>query len=222
MNGSELKTFAENIIDDTIDQDLFIDLLNNAKDYVESLRDWEILKKIDTSKSTAAGDTYTTAKALPTDFLSPRTVFIGTLKYEGIPMELRERYKSSGARFYIDYANNNLYITGSSQTGQTITTTYIYKTTDWTAANLASLEPVYPDKFHKLLGFAVAEIHSGAIDVDDIQMRQNQFQNKHAQILLTSMEMWDNRLKLNAMNYSAAPNNLEAGQVGDPDIISGV
>lgn len=218
MVGQAIITFFRNIIDDQPDADLEIDLLNHAKDVVEGMRDWEILKKLNTSLSASPSDTYTTAKGLPSDFLRPVTVYVGDQEHEGVPFEHRELYKSSGLRYYIDYLNNNLYVIGAPGSTQAINLFYIHKTTDWTSNNLSSLSPVWPSKYHKVLAFIMSELHGGGIDVDQIQAGQIPMRNKHGELLLNGMISWDSKLKLSAMAKSASPRRTVFAD--DPDIIN--
>mgnify|MGYP001572631407 CR=1 FL=1 len=220
MKGDKILEFFRNIVDDQPDSDLEIDLLNTSKDVVEGFRDWEILKKVNTSNSTSSGSTYLTAIALPSDFMTPRQIYVGDDgPYIGVPFEHRIKYKGRTRTFYIDYANNNLHLSGSHGSGKTISIFYTYKTTDWNVGNLTTLEPVWLSKYHKLIAFMMSEIHGGAIDVDQIQAAQNPFRDKHARLLWDAMISWDDRLKLNAMNYSSAPVNNDFA-VDDPDIIN--
>lgn len=218
MTGQKIIEFFRNIVDDQPDADLEIDLLNHAKDLVEGLRDWEILKKVNTSLSASSSDTYTTAKGLPSDFLRPVTVYVGDQEHEGVPFEHRELYKNSGLRHYIDYLNNNLFIIGAPGSTQTINLFYIHKTTDWTSNNLSSLSPIWPSKYHKILAFIMAEVFGGAIDVDQIQAGQIPMRNKQGELLLNGMINWDTKLKLSAMARSSAPRRNFS--IDDPDIIN--
>lgn len=215
MTVQELKDFVENIIDDTIGSDLFIDLVNDMKDEVEDDREWEILKKIDSSKNALASDTYLTMKDLPTDFRTPMNkIHVGTeLEYKPVPFEQRYLYKNSSRLFYIDFANSQFAIIGAPGSTETIYMPYIHLTDEVTALtdDLDTVWP-FPSRFQKRLGYDIAGFYTAGVDYDDIYARMSPEHKLMANRKRKQMENWNNKLALTAMDYSSDEfNNHGAG-----------
>jgi len=198
MTGQEIITMFEGLIDDTLDADLELQLLNNAKDKIEGERDWEFLKKLDSSKSATSS-----AIDLPTDYVRTLNIFVDTTRYHQIPMEQKPVFVNSALRWYLDSANNHFYLLGSNPTG-TVNHYYIYQTPDITTGT----SPVWPAKFHKLLAFEMAELYF-AIDQGE---RGFSWDDKFAvqkELLRRSMIGWDAQLQRRA-NENCMPQDYEA------------
>lgn len=202
MTDEEIKDFLVDTLLDGEDpgDDVAYDLLTVAKDLIESDLDLEILKKVDTSNTTSGDETYTTNPiSLPSDFLRPLTrtpIFVGELELEQVPIEQREIYKNDGSRYYIDYANNDLYFCGQQASGQTVTIPYIKTTADidGTGTNC-----VWPEKFQRLIAFVASVLQLSGIDADDINVALAAGQNRTSAMLYKSFQYWDHKLKLAAM-----------------------
>jgi hypothetical protein len=201
MTGAELKTFLENLIDDTIDEDFAYQLLTHAKDLVEGERDWEYLKAVDTSNTWASGETYLSTKALPADFFTPRFLYIDgyDTPYVPVPMEHKLRYRDLSGYYYIDYGSSAFALCGTTDQSRTISFVY----TKTTADIGAGVTPSMPARFHKLIGFYAAGLWQGAVDWDDISARMSPANRAEALVLKNSMISWDTRLKLHSQNHSA-------------------
>ena len=153
MNGAAIRTFFHSLIDnDELDVDFEYSLMNAAKEEVESLKDWEILKKLDTSLTASA-----TSKALPSDFFLPLYLFVGSdvTPYSQIPFEQKNIFINNNRCWYIDLANSAYYLLGTqtANAGKTLNFNYLYATSDIAAAT----SPVWPERFHKLLGYQMAK-----------------------------------------------------------------
>src|SRR5574343_305384 len=124
MNGAELKTFVDEIAQETLDETLFLTLLNIAKNEVEESREWEILKTWDRTLTYSPGDTYLTEKSLPALFRNTYgdgIIYIGEDNpYLPVPFKDLYRYRSFGNRYSIDYRNNKLHILGSESASAVI------------------------------------------------------------------------------------------------------
>ena len=213
MTTQEIIDYMQSLVDDTLDSAFLLDLAKAADEKIRSERDWEILKKLDTSKSTAAGDTYTSTKALPTDFFAPsRYIFINRLPHRPIPFVEREAYRDTPRVYYIDYANAVFGICGSQATASTITFPYIYKPSDLTT----STSPVFPSDFHKLWAYEMASLYEAGIDADDTYFRMSAEQKLQARMLWDRLISWDARLKLHSMDHSAASIDSSL-DVNEPD-----
>lgn len=203
MDGAAIIAFFENLIGESIDQDFALDLLNNAKDLIESDRPWRILIKEDSSQTFGSGDDYLTQKSLPSDFFYDYKVVLGDAAgesftdYDPIPFEYRRRFKDS-QRYYIDLVNDKIHICGSVSQTYTIYLYYIYATPDIATGT----SPVWPARFHKLIAFLMAELYQSGVDFDQITAKQALAHNKQGVLLYNAMVGWDAKLHLQAMGHS--------------------
>jgi hypothetical protein len=206
MTNQEILTQFESLVDDTLDETLEIQLANNAKNKLETELQLEILKVVDTSLTSVVGGTYLTPYALPSSpaMLMPLdTIFVGQNPRRAIPFERRVLYKDSSEFYYIDWKNNNFYLTGTIATAETITFPYIYATTDITSGNLSSTSIVWPARFHSLVAFEMAFMWFAIDQGEKFRSFSQEWQAAY-QDLKNSLITWDQRLKLNAI-ASAAP-----------------
>lgn len=218
MTGAEIKQFFENLIDDNLEENFAYDLMNNAKDEIESDRDWEILKKLDSSNSTTVGGTYSTEYSLSSDFFTVNKIFIDELEYKPVMFEEQLTYKDSSHRYFIDHRQSKLHLCGKVNTSKTIYIFYIYNTDEISATT----SPVWPAKFHKLIAFKMAELYLGGIDSDEYNQMITPQQRKQAEMIYQGMVSWDTQLKLNAMDYSTKRGELRGdkqGFISDESII---
>ncbi len=219
MTAQDLKEFVENIIDDSIDDDFFMDLLNMEKDMLLGDREWEVMRSTDTSEASSPGDTYLTMKDLPSNFGTPTShLYIGTNQiHKPIPFNERYSYRNSNGLFYIDYANNQFAIIGAPGTVQTINLPYIVKADEVTSLtddlDSASIFPLIRNG-QKLLGIKIAAYFTGGIDYDDIYARMSPQHQMMARRIEKQLEEWNNKLALNAMDYSASEFNHNDLNIG--------
>jgi len=202
MTGQELYDFYTTLVDDSdLDIDNFLILLNVAKDRREEMRPWQYLKKLDSSKTASVGDTYQTAKTLPTDWRRDYRLLVGTdTEYLPVPYEEQHLYRNAAHRYFVDVAGDNYYLTGSVNTSKTIYNFYIKTTSDITA----STSWVAPSRFHPVLAYDVAGFVMMGMDADDIYARMSPEQKAAARLLDQAMIAWDTQLKLRSMNNSFA------------------
>lgn len=198
MNGQQIIDKFENLIGDSLDPDFSLQLANDEKNSIETELELEITKKLDSSQSTTAGQTSTTAKSLPTKFLSPLPIFVGTERYIPIPFEQQQAYKNTVGFYWIDLANDQYHLCGTQGSAQTIYFFYQEETDDLTI----STSPVWPTRFHSIIPYGMARKYF-AIDqseksrswLPEHQLFYNELKNQ--------MIDWDARLKLNGMDNSA-------------------
>lgn len=200
-NNADIIAFFETLISDTLDVDAEYALLNQADAVIRATRPWEILKVEDSSKTRVSGETYLTAKALPTDFHRPYKVFIGESQLPGlkrIRFEDRRRYQNSPGYYYIDYKNGNMYITNGTWAG-TIYNNYIYKPLKLAkTADTAHLDtPVFPSDYFPIYAYKMAEITMGGIDEDDRSLQSVPQWVRTYRELWDGMVTWDAELKEN-------------------------
>ena len=203
MTGQNLVDFINNLIDDTIENDFCLELINAVKDLVESDRPWRMLIKEDSSQTFTASNDYLDSKDLPDDFFEDYKVFLGSesddsyTEYHPVAFEKRRLWKDS-QKYYIDFANKKIYICGSVGSTKTIYQYYIYETDDIAL----DTSPVWPTKFHKMIGFLVAELHKAGIDADILNLQQAVALSKQGNLLYEAMISWDSMMKLRSMNFA--------------------
>lgn len=205
MIGSEIKTFAEAVLDNNVDwsDEFFYQLLNIAKTKLEAKRLWQFLKKLDSSNTASSS-----AITLPTDLSEEYKILVGTdTEYFPVPFEEQHIYRNSSNRYFLDMANLTIKLLGASIPSKTLYIYYKRFTDDITS----STSPVFPARFHFLLGFYVASIWQGNIDSDDIFARMSP-QNRMAAIELeNAMEQWDSNLAMRSQNNQVGVANTEVG-----------
>lgn len=188
MLGSDILTFFQNIVDDTIDTTVAYQLMNNAKNKIEGERDWEMLKKVDSSLSASNA-----ALALPTDYDHTVNLYVNTTPYIQVSFDQKFLFQNAALRWYLDMANSNFYILGSNISG-TVNHVYIKTTPDITS----STSPVWPNKFHLLLAFEMAIIYF-AIDQGLKVFSWETDWAAQYQTLKNSMIDWDVKLQKRAV-----------------------
>ena len=197
MTGAEIITMAEGLVDDSFGDTLGYQLLNVAKNLIEEERPWEMLKKLDETKSRAVGDTIATTKTLPTDFRLPFKLFVGDEagEYFLIPFEEKHRQQSAARKYLLDMANGVIRFTGTCTLAGTIHNYYI-RTTDDVAAGTS---PVWPSRFHPLIAFKMAELFYPVDAGEKARAWDDRWNTVHTN-LRSLMVGWDNALKLAALN----------------------
>lgn len=198
MIGSAIITKFETLLGDSLDPDFTLQLINDAKNSIETELELEITKKLNSSGSTTAGQTYTTARSLPSDFFLPMTIRVGTQRIYPIPFESQIDFRDINGYYWIDLVNSNYYLTGTQGSAQTISFFYQYATTDL----LTTTAPVWPARFHSLIPYEMARKYF-AIDageksrswLPEMQLFYNELKNQ--------MIQWNHKLKLNGMDNSA-------------------
>jgi hypothetical protein len=206
MKGSELKTFVEDGLDTgAIGDTIFYQLLNIARTNVEGLRDWFVLKT-DYSTSTIGTDSdgfYTID--LPDDFTYAYTFYLVNpssntpVYYAPLDFTKRFTYQKNPNLYYVDYANSQIGLTGTISSGYT-EAHIVYKKTSDDIESDSSWS--FPSRYHAILGFLVAEMNKLGADYDKINELQAIQNSRDAKALFESMELWDDKIKLNAVGYS--------------------
>lgn len=193
MTGAELLEMTEGILDgQTIDETLFYNLLDVAKNRREEGRPWMMLRKLDSSQSAGSGNNSQTQKALPTDWRETYKLFVGpSTEYFPIEFEEQHRMANSSGRYFIDVGSETFSIVGNVSVGGTIY--HYYKKT--TPKIEEDTSPVWPGRFHAILAYDVAGYFMSGVDADDLYARMSP-ENKLAALQLTdAMATWDARLQ---------------------------
>lgn len=189
MLGSELVTFLEGLVDDTVNENLALALLNSIKENIETERPWAYLAAEDSFSVTQNTDFSGT---LPEDFSD----IIKVTDEDGreILMTTREdRITASGDRYYI--WDGKLYLT--YQYGKD-TTIYIYYK-KFSEAIEADETVDFPDRWINILGYYGAAQYF-ALDAGEKQMAWDDRWYKIAEDLKRSMIRWDNSINYRKYN----------------------
>jgi len=208
MTDSEIIQQFIDLVDDdsTLTDTLKIQLANNAKNKLEREMKLEIIKALDSSNTTAAGQTYTTAKALPAAFrgLATDRIYVGTSPYFPVPFDRSVEYRESGGnRFYLDTANNNLHLCGIQTSAQTITIPYLKKTTDITQASIdaGTTTVIWPTEFHFLIPFDMVKLFDQIERGEKGRSWKPEWELEYS-VGKNAMRDWDADLKLSAIGRS--------------------
>lgn len=155
LNGQQIIDKANNLIDDEFEagDDFALDEANNAKDEIEGELRLHICKAVDESHSTTGGQTSTTAIALPTDFLNfaKPYIFVGGIKYYGVPLEDKAKWKDVAYRYWYD-PSDGIHLSGIQGSSQLVSIPYIKSTPDIALDTY----PIWPKEFHILIPMRMA------------------------------------------------------------------
>ena len=210
MSGSELKTLVEELHDgETMSNSLFVSLVNQKKNMLESLRPWVILRKVDSSLTVLGADGITNFKTLPTGFRVPflrkrtngkKTAIVlrtgNNIRYvDQIPFGTEQEHKDDIDYFFIDRANNRFAFTGTRDQTYTIYLNYIGTSTYLAVATIATWSWDFPSEHHPLLAFKIATTNKAGIDYDEINARMAQSHGIDAEEMMRSMIFWDDALQ---------------------------
>ncbi len=200
MTGQELKSYVEDIIEETFSDSKFLSLLNREKRKLERKRNWNFLKAFDNSNTSASGDTYLTMKTLPTDFMSPISMYISgdSYPYKEVPFVDRENWQNRSRVYYIDYINSQMGIT-APQNG-TINLYYKKKTADLTLLT----SPVFPVQYHEILAYGIIEGWYLGEDTDDLNNKKAMYWQREYNDMLNDMKQWDAMITANEQNNNYA------------------
>ncbi len=200
MTGQSLKEFVEELVDDSLTDEAFLALVNNAKVKLEDEggRDWQILQLFETQSASNA------AKTLPTGYIRTKQMYVNNQPYTQIPFSQKPLFANSALRWYLDIRNGLYYLLGTNITG-TINHCYLKVTDDITLADEIA---TWPSRFHRVFGFEAAKLFY-AIDQQDRVRSWDDKWNVEYQLLKNAMIDWDAALERRA-NENAMPPDFDA------------
>jgi len=200
-------------------QVFILQLLNTEKNIVENLRPWQVLKKLDTSVTVQATNTYTNPLPLPADF--SKFLLEGTMQlFDGVndtqnisqvPFEARLTYRTAFGRFLADYANNQFFLMGLIPKAYSVYLWYIKSTPQIT---LGTTWTSFPPQYQAMLAFRTAARWRLGTDFDDVNARNADENGRTADMILQSMETWDTDLAISAINSVDYRNDNYPGPAG--------
>ena len=219
MTPDQIIAQFESLIQDTVDETTEYFLLNEAKDTIESERAWAILTGKDTSQSESPGDTYETAKTLPSDFFmpSPRGIYVGTdmIPYKQVPYEANIDFQAITYAYYFDYYNKQFFLCGSVSKSGTIK--FFYRRRSPTLVKGGSAW-IFPSQFHARLVYEMAAKYF-ALDQGEKARSWDDRWTIYANRIQENMNAWDDQLQTiplqNEVNMfvdpSSFPNIVDMG-----------
>jgi len=198
MTAQECIDKFHNYVSDELDSDFELQLVNDAKNAIETELQLEITKKLNSSGSVTAGQTYTTQRSLPADFFLPLTIYVGTQPQMPVPFEQQQFYRDTSGRYWIDLANGKYYLAGTQGSSQPIYFYYQYDTGDLELDD----SPVWPDRFHTLIPLEMARLYWQIDQGEKNRAWTLEYQTDYLRWkrLLTD---WDHKLKLNTIDNSS-------------------
>lgn len=100
MTGSDILSMAESLVDETIDETIAYQLINNKINEIEAERPWNYLIGVNTSLTALSSDTYATAKTIPTDCATIIKIEVGSSEYKPLSLEHFDDYKEQFRKWY--------------------------------------------------------------------------------------------------------------------------
>ena len=206
MTGSNIKSFFELVVHDSLDSVETYQLMNMARVNIEDDRAWEYRKCLDETIAHLSSDTYLTSHNLPSDFDSILMVYDGTITTPlvEVPFADRNKYQNSANRFFIDYSTNKIYFTGSVSSDQTVHLWYIKNSADISSGT----SPVFPVKYHPLIAFKMAEMYY-PVDAGERGRTWDDRWGMFYKKLMDQMIDWDSRIKSNKLNNDNVVENAD-------------
>lgn len=200
MTKEEVIEYYHGLIeDDGGDADFESDLFDQALEELYGEREWEFLKKKDSTQKWSVGDTSDTAKTLPTNFVSALAVYMSgeSTPFFPVPFEKQEEYKDYSGKFFIDFSLRKFYMTGETTQEYTINLFYIFEPEILDNDEI----PPFPTKYHKLIAFYMAAIYFN-IDFDDTTIIGRLGEKNYAigRRIRRNMVQWDARIKTQSYN----------------------
>lgn len=208
MTGAEIYAMTGKLLlGYQMDTTLFYQLLATAQGKRELMRSWIILRAEDSSQTVypnsglTANSLYLTPFDLPDDFLmfySPKRSIVLVSPdgitfrwYDQIPAERKHEYKDDDTKFYIDLANQQLFLCGLVDQQYTIHQFYIRRSPTITATT----SWVFDVTFQPILAFDVAMEYKLSFDYDIVNAEQGTMIERGAKRIFDAMTEWDGALQ---------------------------
>lgn len=210
MTWEQMYTMTSNLLrGQSIDPVLFTQMLNHARMNREQEREWLILVKLDRSQMWNPGDTWQTAKVLPTDFgrwreRTPMTLWDGNQNpgslvepVNFIPYEDLIWFNTDSYAVAVDYANLEFFFAGTTTQPFIVQQNYIADFGDIVQEvdGVSSTWLKFPARFDPILPYDVASMFRLGVDYDDLAARNADGNNQQAEMIMASMRKWDANLQ---------------------------
>lgn len=194
MTASQMITKFRVMVDDRLDSTYELQLVNDAINEIEAMRDWEILKKT-YNFTVNSGDTFETLYTLPVRFMSPLALFLDTsyIPYQQVSMEDTRMLKDATYAFVINYADNALQILGGQSQTQQAYLIYTQGTEELDDSDTW----VFPVRFHQIVPYKMAQIYYATNGGEKARSWDDRWKLYYDQTL-NQMLTWDSNMKLRA------------------------
>lgn len=204
MTPNELKSLYVSLIDDdNLSQDTVFQFFNVSFNALWIKRPWDISKKSDDTKTTSVG---VTSIALPSKFLKPLPIWIGSTQILPIKREDRRLYKDSAFRYYVDWQTSTIKLTYIPTSAETIYWDYIYEPDNaFTVAlqdtDLETTIPGFKKAHHPIVAYEAAKLFY----YQEVGSKEDNWTTEmeaERVKLYNSMVTWDGELKAAAQDSS--------------------
>jgi len=192
MTRAEIITKFRNYVEDSLDEDLEIQLVNDAMNEIEDTRLWEKLKK-ETTYNVSAGTFSTAIGTLPTRFARDVRVVESDGNYDYVKVAFDDLISKKNEPFgyFIDLNAGNLHLAGENYSAKTI---YFYYTEYSADLSSDSSEWQFPARFHNAIPLKMAELYY-AVDAGEKARSWDDRWSLYYQRVIAQMEAWDDSLK---------------------------
>ena len=180
------------MVDDELDATLELELLNDAKDEIESEQIWLQLLK-EQEYSVTSGLSFGTALgALPTRFaLDVRmTEDESNFDYDKVGFDDRSQKKYNPTGYFLDINAGNIHLTGENHSAKTMFLYYTEYSADLTSTDTW----VFPSRFHSLIPLKMAEVYYAADAGEKSRAWDDRWALQYAK-KFTQMTLWNDSLK---------------------------
>lgn len=190
MTTTQMITKFQNLVDDTIDSQLALQILNDAKNEIEGEHIWEVLKSVDTSKTVSTSEI-----DLPDRFALPIKLSVGEeyFPYTLIAFEDQREFRDQPYSYYIDFANLKYKLLSVTANGDTIYFFHTKYTDDLTDGQTWS----FPTRFHDIIPIKMAMMYY-SIDAGEKSRAWDDRWSSYYTKRLGDMKTWDAQLKMRA------------------------
>jgi len=221
LTGETIADLFKFLVDDSsISQEDALSLEQTAKDEIEEERAWRMLLVLDSSNTRATGDAFDDAISLPDDFRAIHKIALVNSNNDEDILDIEVPYedlilrKDNSRAYSIDYANENLYILDNISESKTVYIYYFKFSPDleWDTS------PIWPDRFHKLIAYRMAEIWLRGVDADSLTRLQWVTHKEVGDRMYKGMKKWDSRNWMKAMNNRTGFRNNRRGLYRDGHI----
>lgn len=198
MTADEIIVQFEELVQDSLDTTTELFLLNEAKDTIETQRQWAILTALDQTQTANTGDTFQTPHTLPGDFAlpSPRGIYVtgDLIPYRQVPFEAQIDFQAITYAYYVDYYNQKFYLCGSP--GRTGPIQFFYRRYSPVLALVANGgQPwIFPARFHPVLVYEMAKKYFAADQGDKGRAWDDRW-DQYATTIEEAMNSWDDQLQ---------------------------
>jgi len=198
MTGSQIITKFRNLVNDQLEGDFEYQLLNDAKNEIEQLATWEVLKYMDSSQTATQGQTSSTTHALPSNFNAPIALYVGSdyQPYTLVAFEDQRLYRDFTRGWFINSASSTYSLTGTVGATNTIYLLHTKYSDDIAAGTTWA---AFPARFHDILALHMARMYYTANSGEKARSWDDRLE-KYYTGTLNQMRMWDFNLKNRAKN----------------------